>query len=279
MKLPKLFDIHSHIHFAAYDNDREEVLSRAHEAGVWMINVGTERNTSQSAVLLAEKFEEGIYATVGIHPTHTGGATYHDTNELRKEEFSPESFSWNKDFYKNLARNKKVVAIGECGLDYFRLEKNTKERQEEAFIEHIYLANEVEKPLMLHIRPSKDTSDAYEDAYTILREHSKVKGNLHFFVGSLPIAKKFWSMGFPTSFTGVITFTSSYDEIIRQAPEELIMSETDCPYVTPLPHRGKRNEPAYLPYIVKKMASLRNAHFEAFSEKLVSNARDFFLLQ
>jgi TatD DNase family protein len=254
-------------------------MERARLAGVSMINVGTEKNTSQKTVLFAEKFVEGVYATVGVHPTHAGGARYHDTNELQNSEFSSENFIWDKSFYKNLAENKKVVAIGECGLDYFRLEKETKEKQREVFIEQIALANEVNKPLMLHIRPTQGTDDAYLDAYEILKNNSKVRGNLHFFVGSLSTAKKFWDMGFSTSFTGVITFTSAYDEIVKNAPEDLIMSETDCPYVAPVPYRGKRNEPSFIPHIVKKIADIRNVPLKEFSEKVLENTKSFFLLQ
>lgn len=281
----KYFDIHSHVNFAAYDADREEVISRAHEALVGMINVGTQKESSESAIALAEKYEEGIFATVGVHPTHlTEELRYHDANEFTEKEFQNAHFEWDEAVYMALASHPKVVAIGECGLDYYRLSgqgltPDIKKLQHDIFSAHIALANKLGKPLMLHIRPSKGTFDAYLDAYTLLKHEAKVRGNVHFFVGSLDIAKKFWDMGFSTSFTGVITFTRDYDEVVRAAPSDALMSETDCPYVSPAPFRGKRNEPVYVIETVKKMAHVRGEKIEQTAAQLMHTVHSMFRLK
>ena len=164
-------------------------------------------------------------------------------------------------------QNPKVVGIGECGLDYYRLDSDSIEKQKEAFIAQIELANEFNKPLMLHIR------QAYQDALAILKEHTKVKGNIHFFAGSLEEAKAFIELGFTLSFTGVITFTHDYDEVIKNIPLEMIMSETDAPYVAPVPYRGKRNEPVYVSEVVKRIAEIKNLPESEVAEAIISNAR------
>jgi|SRR3989344_256155 len=293
---PKAFDIHSHVNFTAFDADRDEVIKRAHDAGVWMINVGTEKTTSQGAVELSEKFESGVYATVGFHPIHAGGATYHDTNELKENEYKKlvEDFSvgggphpeadepkdqasgWDKKFYESLARHPKVVAIGECGLDYYRLKEETKERQRKIFIEQIHLANEVQKPLMLHVRGERGDDTPYYDALELLEMEAKVKVNFHFFAGSLDVAKKIWERGFTASFTGVITFARAYEKIIKEAPLDMIMTETDCPYATPEPYRGRRNEPVYVLEVIKKIARIRGEEYEKVAEQLKENAIGVF---
>jgi TatD DNase family protein len=168
------------------------------------------------------------------------------------------------------------VAIGECGLDYFRQpEEEAKKKQIEAFEMQIALANEVGKPLMLHLR-SGPGGNAYKDAVAILKKQAKVLGNSHFFAGSLEDAQVFWDMGYSTSFTGVITFTHDYDEVIQAAPLDLIHAETDAPYVAPAPYRGKRNEPVYVIEVVKKMAQLRGVEESVWAEQLIQNTKRMF---
>ena len=169
-----------------------------------------------------------------------------------------------------MAGSSKVVAIGECGLDYFRLKEETKETQKKVFIEQIELANELDKPLMLHIR------DAYLDAYELISSNARVSGNVHFFAGTWEEAKLFLERGFTLSFTGVITFTTDYDEVIKNAPLDMIMTETDAPYVTPIPYRGKRNEPRYVTEIVKRIAEIKGKDIELVAQKLVSNTERVF---
>jgi len=286
------FDVHSHPNFAAFDKDRDETIKRALKSGVFMNVVGTQKDTSKSALELAEKYE-GVYATVGLHPIHTG-KSFHDKDEIGEggQEFTSRGESFDYDYYKTLAIHPKVVAIGECGLDYYHNANTANEgnadtankKQEEIFRKQIELAIEVKKPLMLHLRNGENRS-AYKDAFAILKSYiinhtsgSSLRGNLHFFAGTTEEAKPFLDAGFTFSFTGVITFARSYDEIIRYLPLDRILSETDSPYVAPTPHRGKRNEPLYVIEVVKKIAEIRGEDLEKLKKQLLQNSLVFFNL-
>jgi len=264
---PQYFDIHSHISFSEFDKDRKTVIVCMRDEDVWTITVGVDYKSSKKAAEMAEKLD-GFFATIGQHPS-----------DNRKEKFI-----LNK--YKKLIIHPKVVAVGECGLEYFRMPKHTpeddeKKRQKELFKVHIQLALDSNKPLMLHCRPSQNSMDAYEDVLDILRFYYKIygrklHGNVHFFVGTKEIAKRFLEIGFTFSFTGVITFTNNYDEVIRFLPLDMIMSETDCPFVAPVPYRGGRNEPTYVVEVVKKIAEIRGEDFEKVRAQLVENALRVF---
>ncbi len=269
----KYFDAHTHVNFAAYADDRDEVIQRAKDEGVGMNVVGTQIDTSREAVALAEAHDH-IYATIGLHPVHTA-KSYHDEKELGEggKEFTSRGELFDAKAYEALGRSDRVIAIGECGLDYYRVEENTKEVQIQAFIEHIELANTLQKPLMLHIR------NAYEDALEVLKAHTKVQGDVHFFAGDWETAKKFLDIGFTLSFTGVVTFTHDYDEVVKNTPLDMLLSETDAPYITPVPFRGKRNESAYVPYIVKAIAGIRGEDEEAVRKQLLANAARVFSIQ
>ena len=260
-------DIHCHVNFADYDADRDAAIARARSLGVGMIVVGTDRATSEQAVALAEK-NENMWAIVGLHPTDTA------------EDFDPV-------FFEKLARHPKVVGIGECGLDYFHIDATTKteskKNQEKIFRAQIALAERVQKPLMLHIRSGKDKvmDDAYGRALAILREVKASgaytqAGDVHFFAGSLDHAHQFIELGFSLSFTGVITFAKEYQEIIKNIPLERIMSETDAPFVSPVPYRGQRNEPSYVVETAKAIATIRGEDEIRVLAQLVQNARTLF---
>jgi len=277
----KYIDIHSHVNFKAFDEDRAVVVARALEADTYMINVGTQVDTSRSAVEMANKYDTGVYAIVGLHPIHTG-ASFHDEKELGVggADFTSRGEAFDKEVYREFLKNPKVVGIGECGLDYFHMDVESIDKQKKAFVSQIELANEVGKPLMLHIRNNKEdkTYNAYGDALELLKQHAKVKGDIHFFAGNLEDAKGFVDFGFALSFTGVITFSHDYDEVIRNTPLDMIMSETDSPYVSPAPHRGKRNEPIYVKEIVKKIAEIKGLREEEVAEAIFSNAKRVFNL-
>lgn len=284
--MPKYIDIHSHVNFKAFDEDREEVIKRALDNDTWVINVGTQIDTSKKAVEMAQRYKEGVYAIIGLHPIHTG-ASFHDEKELGEggKEFTSRGEIFSKDNYRKLLEDPKTVAIGECGLDYYRMDESSIEKQKKAFISQIELANEVGKPMMLHIRNNEKSElitgkhgahNAYADALVLLKEHSKVKGDVHFFAGTLEDAKGFLDIGFTLSFTGVITFTTDYDEVIRNTPLDMIMTETDAPYVTPIPYRGKRNEPSYVREVVKKIATVKNLPETEVAEAVVKNAKRVF---
>jgi len=270
----KYFDAHTHLNFAAYKGEEDEAVKRAIDAEVGVNIVSTQYDTSLSAIALAEK-HDGAYATIGLHPIHTS-KSHHDEKELGEggKAFTSRGEVFDMQKYLVLGKNPKVIAVGECGLDYFRLEEDTKKTQAEAFIQQIELANSLGKPLMLHIRDGKHAGgvNAYLDALEILKAHAKVKGDTHFFAGDWDIAKKFLDFGFTLSFTGVLTFTHDYDEVVRNTPLDMLLSETDAPYITPVPHRGKRNESAYIPEIVKAVARIRGEEFEKVSSQLLANA-------
>ena len=283
----KYIDVHCHVNLPQYDADRDEVIRRAHEAGVGMIVVGTDAESSEKAVKLAEQ-HENMWAIVGLHPTDASGVG-ESSGESPGEVF-------NFDFYKKLASHPKVVGIGECGLDYFHadpaVDKN-KLIQIQTFGSHIRLAHELKKPLMLHVRNGTSdpddnggfdkSPDAYADVIAIL-EKSKaagmnVTGDVHFFAGDVATARRFIDLGLYLSFTGVITFpnTELYREVIRAIPLDHILSETDAPFVSPVPYRGKRNEPAYVVEVAKAIARIRNSEDESIILKaLVDNAKKLF---
>jgi TatD DNase family protein len=183
-----------------------------------------------------------------------------------------------------MATHPRVVAIGECGLDYYWPEHDKwlngmveeKKRQHELFEAQIALALKVDKPLMIHGRPSKGSMDAYEDILEILKNHPGIRGNVHFFVGDTYMAKQFLDIGFTMSFTGVLTFTHDYDDVVRYIPADSLMSETDAPYVAPTPHRGKRNEPAYVAETVRAIARIRGEDEEVSAHRLAANAGRVF---
>lgn len=277
-----LIDVHSHVQFAAYDADRDEVMERARSADTLMINVGTQYDTSKAAVELANKYPDIAWATIGLHPVHTS-ASYHDAKEINPDDPKTKGFTsrgeqFDYDKYLALGRDDKVVAIGECGLDYYRLTDETKAKQHETFIKQIELANELDKPLMLHIRDGFDklTTSAYDDALMLLKKHAKVKGDCHFFAGDWNIAKQFLNLGFMLSFTGVLTFTHDYDDVVKNTPLDMIMTETDSPYITPVPLRGKRNEPVNVKYVVARIAEIKGLDVVQVAEQVMKNAKRVF---
>jgi len=264
-----IFDSHCHPQFPEYDQGRDEVIKRAQAAGVKMICVGTNLENSQQAIELAEKYPENIWATVGIHP-----------NE------KIENWNLKIENLRMLAQHPKVVAIGECGLDYYRIKNNDrvghyieiKEKQKELFLAQIKIAQEVKKPLMIHCRPTKGTDDAYEDLLSILKSIDFVNQYIvvHFFVGGVGMAKKLLDLGCYFTFGGVITFARDYDEVIKFLPLENILLETDAPYVAPVPYRGQSNEPVYVIEVAKKTAEIKNISFDRVIEQIAVNTRQVF---
>jgi TatD DNase family protein len=275
----KYFDAHTHVQFVAYDADREEVMARAKEAEVGMNLVGTQLDTSRAAVELAEKHEDA-YASIALHPVHTS-KSFHDTKELGGEgkAFTSRGEKFDFDAYEKLGQSPKVIAIGECGLDYYRLEEDTKKIQHEVFVQHIELANKLNKPLMLHIRDgahqSSGEAGAYKDSIELLKSHAKVPGDVHFFAGDWGIAKQFLDLGFTLSFTGVLTFTHDYDEVVKNTPMDMLLTETDAPYITPVPYRGQRNEPIHVREVVKAMVRLKEVDEETMRAQILSNSKRF----
>ncbi len=285
---PKYIDIHSHVNFKAFDEDRDEVIRRALDGGIWMINIGTQIDTSRKAIEIANQYKEGVYAIIGLHPIHTE-VSHHDEKELGmgSKEFTSRGEVFNKKIYRELLQDKKVVGIGECGLDYYRMDSESIEKQKKVFIEQIELANEFNKPLMLHIRNNyeNENRNAYVDVTEILKHHAKVKGVVQFFEGTLENAKNFISLGFRISFSGAITYpprksgkNCNYEEIIKNIPLDMILADTDSPNMAPVPYRGKRNEPSYVKEIVKKIAEIKNLSEKEVVEAIVRNAERTFAI-
>ncbi len=278
---PTLIDVHTHVQFHAFSEDADAVIRRALDAGVWMVTVGTQKDTSRKAIGIAERYQEGVYATVGLHPIHTE-KSYHDEQELgiaNKElgGFTSRGEEIDYAYYKKLAMHPRVVGIGECGLDYYRIANKELgiEKQKKAFIEQIELSLEVKKPLMVHCR------NAFKDLIEILNSYfpirnSRSPGIIHFFSGTTDDARRLLDLGFSFSFGGVITFAQDYDEVIRYIPLERILVETDAPYVAPAPHRGKRNEPSYIEEVAKKLAEVKNVSIMDVAIETTKNARNVF---
>jgi TatD DNase family protein len=277
----KYIDTHAHMNFHIYEQDIHDVITRTLNNDVAVINIGTQQSTSKQTVFLANKHDH-LYAIIGLHPIHTT-ETLHDTQELgnNAQEFTSRAEVFDTDFYKNLAQSSlKVVGIGECGLDYYRINSETKSIQEIAFRKQIELALELDLPLMLHVRPSQDSFDAYYDVLDILREYKKnnqqLRGQTHFFAGTPQIAQEFMTLGFYISFTGVITFAKMYTELVASVPLDMILSETDAPYVTPVPFRGQRNEPIHVREIVKKIAEIKKIDEQKVADTIKENVKKLY---
>jgi len=281
MKIPEYIDIHAHTNFSAYDADRKDVVQRALDAKIWIINIGTQQDTSKKAVYMTKEFPEGVYAIVGLHPVHVN-PSFHDAEEIGEggKAFTSRGETFDKDFYRALVKEggKKVVGIGECGLDYYHAPSAEEhKRQKEAFISQIELAIELDLPLMLHVR------NAYRDVLDILKPYKekygdKLRGDTHFFAGTVEEAKEFLALGFHLSFTGVVTFAKQYIELVQAVPMDRIMSETDCPYVTPVPNRGKRNEPSFVVNVADKILDIKGVVPANGRKQLVENAIRLFRL-
>ena len=285
--MSKYIDSHCHTNFVAYDSDRDLVVRRALDNDTWLINIGTQYDTSKKAVEMTNEYNEGVYACIGLHPIHTG-KSYHDHEELGEEgkEFTSRGETFDKEKYKGLFKKGKVVAVGECGLDYYHSNGGDLEKQKKAFLEQIELANELNIPLMLHLRNSEEdlSKSAYQDALKILKEHSKVKGVIHFFAGELKDALDFVDFGFYVSFAGVITYPPrknnprniDVEEIVKRVPLDKIFADTDSPYVAPVPHRGKTNEPIFVKEIVKKIADIKSLEEKEVALQICENAKKLF---
>ncbi len=254
-------DTHSHFNLHQFEHDVVESIARMQEAEVGTICVGIDLPTSDHAMRLAQEYES-IWACIGQHPTGWS----HDFDE---------------DSFDELAGAPRVVAIGECGLDYYREgDRKGISEQKELFLKQIVLAHRHNLPLMLHIRPQEGTMRAYEDALDILENYKKkwpaMRGTAHFFVGSKEIAQRFIDLGFYISFSGVITFVKEYEEIVHFVPLERILPETDAPFATPSPHRGKRNQPEYVLEVVRKIAEIKSLPYDDTERALRKNVKSLF---
>lgn len=281
----KYIDTHAHLNLSAFDNDVDEVALRCASEGVAVINVGTKESTSRKAVELAERHDH-CYAIIGLHPIQTVPG-YHDEEETGEgaKAFTSKGEVFDRAFYDDLAKHKKVVGVGECGFDYWHCPSETYAIQEENFIAQIQFANEHNLPLMIHTRGPKPGEESptgrsvYADVYDTLSQYAKVPFNVHFYAGTITEAEKFFELGGTVSFTGVITFAKVYEDVVRALPLDRIHGETDCPYVAPVPHRGKRAEPWMVQEVYKKIATIRGEDEEKVCIQLLENAKRVYNIQ
>ncbi len=280
-----MIDAHAHVHDSAFDMDRAAMLERARLAGIEaLITIGTDLAESQSAIECAEQYPS-VWASVGIHPHVFNTASSVASARALGEELK-----------KMLLSSRKIVAIGECGLDYFtrdvtqHITDQQKEIQKAGFLAQVALAEERSLPLIIHTRPSLDRMDAYDDMRTLLHSvftsYSGVTGEhpyviLHCYMGDARVTQRF--LDFPWvvfSFTGNITYKAraggDVDRVLDMIPVERLLVETDCPYLAPVPHRGKRNEPSYVTLVARHIAEMKKISYTLLEEQLQENTRRIF---
>jgi len=299
-----LIDTHAHLNFPAFDKDRKEVIENCLGNEIWMINIGTNYETSKKAVEIAQRYERGVYAVIGLHPINL------DTGLVKIKTDKLEGSCFEKEFdyenYKKLAQSAKVVAIGEIGLDYYRKPKTKrklelfKEKQKDLLLKQLKLAKELNLPphqkfgsgglpVIFHCRMAHDDlikilTDPDRNFYD-RRNRSQIKGVIHCFTGDWEQAKKYLEIGFYLGFNGLI-FKMNSDEIIKKVPLERILIETDCPYLTPPAARrsfseggqkqGERNDPINVKYVAEKIAKVKNLTFDKVAEITTKNAKELF---
>jgi TatD DNase family protein len=260
-------DSHAHLEGKQYDADREQVIARAREAGVRTILAIGNGDTPEAlgcAVRLSEQYDF-IYATTGIHPHEAELATDGAFDEMQC-----------------LAQNKKILAWGEIGLDYF-YDHSPREVQQKVFLKQMEMAKAAKLPIIIHCRPSQDSENAWDDCLRLMEENwaaSGLGGILHCFTGNWPHAKRALDMGFMISFAGNITFPKAQPirDAAKEVPLDRIFIETDCPFLAPVPHRGKRNEPAFVVETARQLGELRGISGEDVGFQTTSNFDHFFSL-
>ncbi len=250
-----LFDTHAHFDDEQFDKDRDEVLKSLKDFGVSnIVNIGADIKGSLDSVELAEKYPF-VYATVGVHPSETGDLTEKDI-----------------DIIKKLAVHPKVRAIGEIGLDYHYDDNAAPDVQKKWFVRQLEVAKELSMPVVIHDRESKG------ECLSILKDRGISNGVVHCFSGSAETAKEILKLGMMISFTGVLTFKNAKKavEACRLIPMDRLMIETDCPYMAPEPHRGKRNFSGYVEFVARKVAEIKGLTYEEVAEITTQNAKRFY---
>lgn len=280
--MSKIFDSHCHLQSSEYDTDRGEVIARAESADIGIICAGTNLETSKQAIELAQKYNN-IWATVGLHPNDV------DSSVLT-----------NQPSLSDLCKRPKVIAVGEIGLDYYRMDGSEGEeprtnreefqkKQKDRFVEQLKLAKDANLPVVLHCRDGKSGSAglAYPDMISILRnwkseiensDHGWRAGVVHSCTATLDEAKQLLDLGFYLGFNGIITFARQYDEVVRYAPLDRILVETDAPFLTPEPYRGQRNEPSFVTRVVDKIGQIKGVSKDEVSAQTTQNCLKLFRL-
>lgn len=272
MAAPRLFDSHAHVNFTAFQADWQVILDDCQKQRVWVMVVGSQLETSRRAVEMAEAYAEGVYAAVGLHPVHVSD--------------QPEPFRVD-DYARLLADSPKVVAVGETGVDYYRLppgrETEELQRQREVFTAQLRLARDSDKALVMHTREHPTgPRGAYADLLFLLERERAAglpRGVIHCFLGTLEEARAFTRLGFYIGVTGILTFGKKAEQlraVVQALPLERLLIETDCPYLSPEPHRGQRNVPPYVAFVAATLARCRDESPEAVAAQTTQNARQLY---
>ncbi|PIU15738.1 hydrolase TatD [bacterium (Candidatus Gribaldobacteria) CG08_land_8_20_14_0_20_39_15] len=266
-------DTHAHLNFKAFDNDRSEVIKRSLEQDVWMINVSSNYKTSKLAVEIAQCYERGVFASVGLHPINCV-IDLSQADEDRLEELDIEK-------YRKLAKEKGVVAVGEIGLDYWNEPKGKgkakifKEKQKEVFLVQLDLAKELGLPVILHCRKAHNEIIEIMCNFYAYAQKLHINGVVHCFTGNRGQAQKYLDMGLYLGFNGII-FKMDLDEVMKKIPLGKILIETDCPFLTPPALGGQRNEPVNVKYVAQRIAEIRNEPLEEIVRVTTENAKKLF---
>jgi TatD DNase family protein len=284
LRSARIIDTHAHLNFNSYKNDADEVIRRCLDNGVWIINIGSQYETSKRAVEIAEKYPEGVYAAVGLHPIHLATDLVKIKNDAEEVEIKSKEEKFDYKKYEELAKSEKVVAIGEIGLDYYWKPKTKgrleifKGKQKKALAEQLSLAKQLDLPVIFHCRM------AHKDLIQFLKEKEELLPPVavaHGFVGNSDDLRGYLDFGYYIGFNGIIFKKIegiNFEENIKNTPLERILLETDCPYLTP-PCENDRNEPLYLKYIAQKIAEIKNISFEKVAEITTQNAKNLFGIQ
>ena len=255
-----LVDTHAHLDADEFDADRDEVIVRAHDAGITtIITIGTGVESARHSIKLTEKYPD-ILAVIGVHPHAAGTATEADIDSIAR-----------------LAEHETVVAIGEIGLDFYR-DYSPRDSQLLVFQQQLDLAARLDLPVVIHCRNAHEEMLAILHDWTARHAERPSPGVIHCFMGDIETAKQYLEMGFYLSLAGYITypFNRNAHDVIQSIPADRLMVETDCPLLTPQPHRGQRNEPAYVRYTAQELATIRNVPLEMLTHETTGNARRLF---
>jgi len=275
-----LIDTHAHLNFSAFNKDRDKIIKKCLNNNIWIINVGTNFKTSKEVVKLAQNYEKGIYASIGLHPINLETGLVKIKTDVNERKSIESGFNYEK--YKKLAQSKNVVAIGEIGLDYYWRPKTKKkkelfkDKQRELLLQQLKLAKELDLPVIFHCRMANN------DLFGILSENPGLrpkKAVAHSFVGTEEDIRKHVGFGYFIGFNGIIFKNIEgidFKKVIEITPLNKILIETDCPYLVPLKAQTKRNEPIFVKYIAQEIAKIKNITFEQVAEATTKNAQELF---
>jgi TatD DNase family protein len=275
-----LIDTHSHLNFRAFKDDYKEVVKRCQGQNIWLINAGTQYGTSKRAVEIAEENKEGVFAAIGLHPIHITKELVKIKNDDEETEVLGRGEEFNAEDYKKLAESKKVVAVGEIGLDYFYKPKTKarlqefKEKQKQVFLQQLDLARDLDLPAIIHCRMAHDEMIKILGSQ-IAVSYKRLRGVIHCFTGTAEQMEQYLNLGFYIGFNGII-YKLDLKEAIEKCPLDKILVETDCPYLTPKAEGEKRNEPVFVRYIAEDIAKIRDMSYEEISKITTENARKLF---